>query len=695
MESWLSLREGQLQRLPLPTLHETLKELAVAVAPFAESEEEMLSFREAIKDFEGGIGPQVQKQLEARASVHENWLDGLWEEHAYLRLRTPKAFFVNWAMGRAVHNRLIRDQQGRAVTQAQAATLLALGLLNFKDMVDRGRLPQEKTPRGEPLCMRQYNRLFRCCVAPHHGCDEIRESPRHSRHVIVTHRGHMFKLFLEGGNHHGDLYGDNDGEGLQSNELPVHPGILLEALQKVLDSMASRAPDMCLLTTLGRDKWADARHHLIRLDRDNVSHLEDIESALFVLSLDDRDPSLLGEEEIASETARLTLLGNGQGRWHDKPFTLVVYKDGTPALNGEHAFADALPVMRAFHHAVSFAEALVGPVLAAAGVEPGAEGVVGVSYARKIEKGMGQGKQVSVPSVWEEGHKEKAGNTNPIESAVLQELRWELDAEARQYVEEASKGAEEICRGVSMHVMRLQRFGRRALKELGIGADGFIQMSIQVASWRIFRRPVAVYEAVHTRRFLHGRTECARPCSAESLAFVRSMHDPSAEAPVRHKLLMQALVRHRSFASRCMAGGGIDRHLFGLEVTQIEEMGEGEGGTHALFSHPLHLRAKKFTVSTSQVSPGELWACYLPSEPNGFGCCYSITDDGINVAISSNATIGGRQVDAHKFGVELGLALQDLFRLCLSQVPSGGLVEINIKADKSRKSHAHPRASRL
>ncbi|CAM9674173.1 unnamed protein product [Choristocarpus tenellus] len=510
----------------------------------------------------------------------------------------------------------------------------------------------------------------------------------------------MYKVLLEGSGDEQDVYDIEGGVSEMLPTYPTHPSKLVNAFNQILKGTEGpgghhhvgdhevgtggtiptaihqpRAPlDMCLLTTMRRDEWADARCRLVRLSRDNVSHLQDVESALFILSLDEREAGADramggngGAEMNSTETARLTLLGGGRGRWHDKPFTLVVYKDGTPALNGEHSFADALPVMQAFHHAVAFAQNMVGPLMAAV-VEGGGAGITDGSLARTEDR-----------------------MHNPFSARISEELVWTMDDVVNASVFKAAKEAELLCQGFDLQVVHFRMFGRRALKELGVGADAFFQMAIQMAAWRVFGRPVAVYETAHTRRFYLGRTECSRPCSSESLAFVKAVHDPLTGAAVQHKLLLQALGRHSAFSKRCMAGEGIDRHMFGLELAWMEDMKAQAGGmveierngkarTPLIFTHPLHLRAKAFSVSTSQTSPSNIWACYTPSEGDGFGCCYTIADDVITAAISSVVATrsavgdmceGGSPTDAKGFGVELKSALQELFHLCLSQFPGG------------------------
>jgi carnitine O-acetyltransferase len=52
--------------------------------------------------------------------------------------------------------------------------------------------------------------------------------------------------------------------------------------------------------------------------------------------------------------------------------------------------------------------------------------------------------------------------------------------------------------------------------------DAYIQLVLQLAYYRMYKKPTAVYESASTRFFLHGRTETGRSMSNESLAFIQS-----------------------------------------------------------------------------------------------------------------------------------------------------------------------------
>ena len=71
-----------------------------------------------------------------------------------------------------------------------------------------------------------------------------------------------------------------------------------------------------------------------------------------------------------------------------------------------------------------------------------------------------------------------------------------------------------------------------------------------------------------TRLFREGRTETVRSCSANSVAFVRAMHDDTKSRDEKIKLFHAACEyhHHQTLYRDAMTGKGVDRHLFTLYV---------------------------------------------------------------------------------------------------------------------------------
>lgn len=68
-----------------------------------------------------------------------------------------------------------------------------------------------------------------------------------------------------------------------------------------------------------------------------------------------------------------------------------------------------------------------------------------------------------------------------------------------------------------------------------------IQMALQLAYFRLHQKFVLTYESATTRLYYKGRTETIRPVSEHSIAFVKSIDDPSVPREEVKKALRKAI----------------------------------------------------------------------------------------------------------------------------------------------------------
>jgi hypothetical protein len=68
-----------------------------------------------------------------------------------------------------------------------------------------------------------------------------------------------------------------------------------------------------------------------------------------------------------------------------------------------------------------------------------------------------------------------------------------------------------------------QGYGSEFIKQAGHSPDAYVQVAMQLATFRLFGEQAGTYEATQVRPFLHGRTETTRTVSLESEAFVKKM----------------------------------------------------------------------------------------------------------------------------------------------------------------------------
>ncbi len=105
-----------------------------------------------------------------------------------------------------------------------------------------------------------------------------------------------------------------------------------------------------LLTTENRKIWNNLRQTLIKSNRSNAENLSIVDSALFVVCLDDQAPKdlaelcgnfLCGGYEMKAGVQ----VGTCTNRWYDK-LQIIVCADGEAGINFEHTGVDGHTVLR-------------------------------------------------------------------------------------------------------------------------------------------------------------------------------------------------------------------------------------------------------------------------------------------------------------------------------------------------------------
>ena len=178
-----------------------------------------------------------------------------------------------------------------------------------------------------------------------------------------------------------------------------------------------------------------------------------------------------------------------------------------------------------------------------------------------------------------------------------------------------------------IEVQSFQAYGSDFIKQAGFSPDAYVQMAMQLATYRLWGKQAGTYEATQTRTFLHGRTETTRGISFGSAAFCEIMglrpKRDEHDAVIRKKkieLLHDAVSQHINFMGHAAKGEGVDRHLMGLSLCATE----GES-LPALYSHPAYIRAKTWRASTSNLTHPLFvnWG-YGEVVPDGLGLSYSV-----------------------------------------------------------------------
>lgn len=590
--------EDTLPRVPLPTLEETCERFLQWCAPLL-TDYELAATERAVAEFRAPGSPA--HALHAALESYDNmpgvhsWLDEFWRDR-YLGRRDRIALNANFFF-------LFNDTGEGQVDRAAG---LVLAALDHKTTIDEERLPPVLR-RGQPLSMEQNKYLFSATRIPHPVRDtarlpysDERPGPSRARHIVVFRHGHAFRLDVVGA----------DGRPHTLQEVR-------EALRAIMEAGAQPAePGTSVghLTTKARAEWAESKQTLIGLDPANEQAVDDIESALFCLALDDVVPG------SAREACDHLLHGDSANRWFDKAITLIVFGDGTAGLNGEHCKLDGTTV-------VAFVDAMLS------------------ASSEEHERAVGAVAQ-GAPA-WAT-------------------LEFVLDDSLRADIAKAGQEFADYAAHQGTATVSIEGFTSERAKELKCSPDAFAQLSFQLAHQRAKGHIGATYESIATRHFRHGRTEAMRVVTPEIARFVAAMDDPDADADARRATFQAAAAKHVARAKECQQGQAPEQHLWELQLVQRRH-GEDLDATDplAIYDSPGWLTMRDDYLSTSAVpSPHVRFFGFGSTSPKCIGVGYALLPDRFDLYLCTPKSVAEQMT---VFADRLAEAVRELDALLARQ----------------------------
>ncbi|KPN70938.1 choline/carnitine O-acyltransferase [Neisseria sp. 83E34] len=346
-----------------------------------------------------------------------------------------------------------------------------------------------------------------------------------------------------------------------------HPETFRQAFEHILADTVQNSYPIAVPCYLGGNEAARV-YQILHQQEDNACLLEHIEEDLFHISISNEDL------DADSDLARTTFQPQ-QNVWCYKP-TTYCYNTATKRLflHCEHTWEDG--------------GALKGIVTLAAG---------------KLASPGGK-------------------KTHP----AIHRYEWQLDAALQKnwpkWQQNYAKQANQMR--VASTVVPFN--GLRIPK--GISQDALMQFLLQYAQLTTYGCIRNTYEAVDVSHFQSGRTECVRPVSEESLAFVSTLlqDNPSQEA------LNAALVEHKARIKASKLGLGANRHLLGLQLMVPKVCGRNP----VFFKDEGYQTFTTDFLSTSTVGDDSIVVnfAFAPTSRGGLGINYTVTPEGWLFTIS-------------------------------------------------------------
>lgn len=379
--------------------------------------------------------------------------------------------------------------------------------------------------------MYQYSRLFGTARLPtENGC-VISQDPS-AKHMVVMCRGQFYWF---------DVLDDNSDLIMSEKDISLNLQVIVEdAAQTPIHHAAKGA--LGVLSTENRKVWSGLRDIMTKDSRSNNAEcLNIVDTALYVLCLDDTEPSttaalcanmLCGTSEVIKGVQ----VGTCTNRWYDK-LQIIVCKNGSAGINFEHTGVDGHTVLR-------FASDVYTDTI--------------LRFAKTIN---GQ-----APSLWATSSPDPAkrdpssfGNV----STTPRKLEWDMTPELNIALRFAESHLSDLLYQHEFQVLDFEGFGKNFITSMGFSPDAFVQMAFQAAYYGLYGRLENTYEPAMTKMFLHGRTEAVRTVTQECLDFVTAFWGENA-AEQKVDALRAATQKHTAATKDCSKGQGQDRHLYAL-----------------------------------------------------------------------------------------------------------------------------------
>ncbi|XP_034050102.1 choline O-acetyltransferase-like [Thalassophryne amazonica] len=597
-------QEGKvLPKVPVPPLKQTLDMYLKSIQHLVE-EEQFKKTKAIVEKFgaPGGVGEILQKKLLERRDRTTNWVYDYWLEDMYLNNRLPLP--VNSSPVMVFPRQMFGDRKDAL----RFAARLIRGVLAYKALIDARALPVDFARgqlAGTPLCMEQHYSLFTSYRFPGLKRDmlnvRMNETSSELEHVIITRKNQFFAM-------------DVIANGKQLNEIEIFSQ--LEKIMTMADNAKERQPPVGILTSDGRTEWAQARETLTK-EPINRASLVLIESCVCVVCLDEPCSS-----ELSDTTRALLMLHgggrekNGANRWYDKSMQFVVGLDGMCGVVCEHSAFEGIVLEQCSEYLMEY-----------------------------------------IP-----GSPAKSATSSTVrELPSPRRLFWKWNPPLQRLLAASASRLQRLVDNLDMDVFNFKVHGKEFIKKQKMSPDAYIQVALQLAFYKCNGRLVHTYESASIRRFQKGRVDNIRSATAEALAFVKSMTDEAATLADSEKMkrLRDAINAQTNYTIAAITGMAIDNHLLGLlKISKELNMEKPE-----IFSDQTYVDSNQFIFSTSQVpTTEEMFCCYGPVVPNGYGACYNPQPDHIVFCVSSFRE--STETSSAVFIKELKRGLLDIRDLC-------------------------------
>lgn len=220
------------------------------------------------------------------------------------------------------------------------------------------------------------------------------------------------------------------------------------------------------------------------------------------------------------------------------------------------------------------------------------------------------------------------------QTPYIRPLEWQLNTPGVARLEQAAADYSSCAENISVAEKKLSSLSRNRVKSVKCSPDAVVQALYQAAYYKVTGRFRSTYEAVSTRMFHQGRTECVRPCTEASADFAKALVEKSAPTAALLEKFRLSEQAHKEQIKRCQSGLGPERHISGLIAMQLLDGADQplpplfETVGYQTLKHDAH-------CTSSTAAPYIDFFGFGPVVADGIGIGYGLQAEALHISVSA------------------------------------------------------------
>ncbi|XP_078614363.1 peroxisomal carnitine O-octanoyltransferase-like [Branchiostoma floridae x Branchiostoma japonicum] len=202
-------------------------------------------------------------------------------------------------------------------------------------------------------------------------------------------------------------------------------------------------------------------------------------------------------------------------------------------------------------------------------------------------------------------------------------------------------------------------YGKKFIRSFKLHPDYYIQTALQLAYFRLHRKPAPTHQPATLRQYYHGRTETVRSCTMEVVNWCKAMMDNTVPIKEKKELMMAALKKHIQLMEEAKNMLGCDRHLLGLRVIS-------QSAGIPLFKDTAYTKSLGggYVMLNTLIGYTPAPAAVAPKVPHGYSIAYNIQPDRLTYSVSAWKSC--KETSAEEMSASIHQSLRDMRQLLMT-----------------------------